>query len=323
MISAFRCSLFLLGYFLVVQGERIAEQKCSEYQKLSTKKTVIIPLTVKPKPVSFAGSDCSETVDLIVGGEAAKPGEFPHQALLGYPDADGPEGYRFDCGGSLISERFILTAAHCFVNGYPTIVRLGEHNLRNEWDDQVDFEIQSIKKYPDYRHRLAYHDIALIELSTEVRFSKLIRPACLWTGSTIDVPSVIATGFGLNETAGEKADVLQKVQLDFLDHAVCEKAFTSERKFSRGVLDSQLCIGSTRGGKDTCQGDSGGPVQVITEPKGCTYHILGVTSTSLGGCGLGNSAAIYTKVFSYIDWIEDVVWGVKPDDGAIRFLDDD
>lgn len=164
------------------------------------KQVVFIPLTVKPKPVSFAGSDCSKTVDLIVGGEAAKPGEFPHQALLGYPDADASEGYRFKCGGSLISERFVLTAAHCFVDGYPTIVRLAEHNLRNEWDDQEDFDVQSFKKHPYYSHRSAYHDIALIELKTEVRFSKLIRPACLWTSSTIDVPSVIATGFGLNET---------------------------------------------------------------------------------------------------------------------------
>lgn len=269
---------------------------------------MVIPLTLNPRPIQIQRFNCSKTVDLIVGGEAAKPGEFPHQALLGYPNDDAPEGYKFDCGGSLISERFVLTAAHCFAQGYPKIIRLGEHSLTEEYDNQVDFEIEEFFKHPKHKFRTSYNDIALIKLNQDVKFSKLIRPACLWTGDSFNVSSVIATGFGLNDTAGDSADILQKVMLDFLDREQCDEKFRKQPKFPQGVLDSQLCIGSKRGGKDTCQGDSGGPIQVITEPKGCTYHVLGLTSTALQGCGIGQSAAIYTKVSSYIDWIEGIVW---------------
>ncbi|KAL1398102.1 hypothetical protein pipiens_009239 [Culex pipiens pipiens] len=304
-----RCGLVLLLLFcLLVQGQRIAEKKCSEYREKTIQTSMIIPLTLNPRPIQIQRFNCSKTVDLIVGGEAAKPGEFPHQALLGYADANAPEGYRFDCGGSLISERFVLTAAHCFAKGYPKIIRLGEHSLDDEYDNQVDFNIEKFYKHPNHRFKSAYNDIALIKLDQNVKFSKIIRPACLWTGSALNVSSVIATGFGLNDTAGDKADILQKVMLDFLDREQCDEKFGSLAKFPRGVVDSQLCIGSKRGGKDTCQGDSGGPVQVITEPKGCTYHVLGLTSTALQGCGIGQSEAIYTRVSSYIDWIEKIVW---------------
>lgn len=104
------------------------------------------------------------------------------------------------------------------------------------------------------------------------------------------------------------SDTLRKVQLDLLSRNECEKQYLGTRNFDAGVQDSQLCIGSEREGRDACQGDSGGPVQVITEPKGCTYHVLGITSTG-AACGIGRSPSIYTRVASYIDWIEQEVWG--------------
>lgn len=295
--------MLLLLCCLLVQGQRIAEKKCSEFRKKTIQTSMVIPLTLNPRPIQIQRFNCSKTVDLIVGGEAAKPGEFPHQALLGYPNADAPEGYKFDCGGSLISERFVLTAAHCFAI-HPEIVRLGEHSLQDEYDNQVDFEIEQFFKHPQYKHKTSYNDIALIKLNQDVKFSKLIRPACLWAGDSFNVSSVIATGFGSNDTAGDSADILQKVMLDFLDREQCDKKFNNQKKFPRGVLESQLCIGSEHGGKDTFEVDSGAPIQVITEPKGCTYHVLGVSSMGM----LGQPTAIYTKVSSYLDWIEQTVW---------------
>ncbi|XP_062552040.1 serine protease snake-like [Armigeres subalbatus] len=297
------CFTFLVA---LVQGQRIAERKCEEYRNATIKRTPIIPLTVNPRPITLTSYNCSKTVDLIVGGEVAKKNEFPHQALLGWKQSEDSYEYKFDCGGSLISERFVLTAAHCSKRGQPDIVRLGEHNIDDDTDNQVDFEIESIVKHPDYRFRSAHHDIALIKLTENVRFSKVIRPACLWTGHNINVTSVIATGFGSMETSGSGSNLLRKVVLEFIDKQVCERQFAGMRNFGGSLIDQQLCIGSKVGGKDTCQGDSGGPIQVILEPKGCTFHVIAVTS--LGPKSCGDSPALYTRVAGYIDWIEKIVW---------------
>lgn len=291
-------------------GKRISIRKCDAYKKETKQIREAIPLIFDADPLVFESFNCSKTVDLIVGGVDAKVGEFPHQALLGWKKK-GTTGYDFDCGGSLISERFVLTAAHCFVNGGPEIVRLGETDLSEESGDEWDAGINYYKRHPDHKFGSSYNDIALIMLNETILFSVYIRPACLWQPDMpSEASSVIVSGFGRTEFAGNSSETLRKVQLNFLNRSECEQQFMGRRNFKQGIKDSQLCIGNVRDGEshDACQGDSGGPVQLITEPKGCIYHVLGITSTG-AGCGVGRSPSIYTRVASYIDWIEEVVWG--------------
>lgn len=134
-----------------------------------------------------------------MGGEQARRGEFPHQALLGYPGETDPGKIEFNCGGSLISKRFVLTAAHCANRGNPTVVRLGELDLVIDDDEQVDFDVEEFIKYPEYSARRAYHDIALVKMEQDVYFTKMLRPACLWTGSNLNTSTALATGFGKTE----------------------------------------------------------------------------------------------------------------------------
>lgn len=306
--TTLRCCLLLMIGSRLVQGQRISQIKCEEYRNDTLTTRIAIPLTLDPVAQSINSFVCTKSVQLIVGGEDAKEGEFPHQALLGWKSEDNLEEYDFRCGGSLISDRFILTAAHCMKYGRPVIVRMAESDLRNEYDDAVDFEIENITSHPSYKNAFSYYDIALIKLKEEVMFSRLIRPACLWTGFDVNVTSVIASGFGHTESQSDKKpDVLRKVQLDFLDTSECTSQFLGLRNFRRGIVDDQLCIGSKREGRDTCQGDSGGPIQVITEPEGCIYHLIGITSVG-ASCGIGRSPSIYTRVASYLDWIEGIVW---------------
>ncbi|XP_050079142.1 serine protease snake-like [Anopheles maculipalpis] len=294
-----------------VLAKRISVQKCDEYRRVISSKRGVISLTLNPKPIYYQSYNCSNVVELIVGGEAAKNGEFPHHALLGYPsEDDGPTGpYSFSCGGSLISDRFILTAAHCFSYGDPEIVRLGEYDLKVDSTSQLDFGIAEIIRHPSYRNSRSYHDIALIRLNETVLFSKIIRPACLWTNPALNLSRFVATGFGkLEEGSIELSTNMMKVQLDLFPSSDCGELFRDNRNFREGIKEGQLCVGSIIGGKDTCQGDSGGPLQTITEPRSCIYNIVGVTSTG-AACGVGNSKAIYTNVAHYLDWIEQVVWG--------------
>ncbi|XP_072946990.1 venom protease-like [Epargyreus clarus] len=296
----------------------VSERKCEEYSRAVTQNVVYIPLVPDPDTFSLSAAKCDYTgVELIVGGEDAHQGEFPHMAAIGWVDFDG--NYVFPCGGSLISSRFVLTAGHCTYNPrlrepVPSIVRLGDQNLDPKVNDKanpVDVPIKHIHKHNEYKPPVKYHDIALLELNTDVEFDDSIRPACLWTKSNFGgYAKAIATGWGVNDTKQQQVTELQKVSLSLLENNYCDEEWsdTRNRNWKYGMADSQLCAGELREKKDTCQGDSGSPLQVASNDNQCIFHVIGITSFGLGkGCATGRPA-IYTRVSSYIPWIESIVW---------------
>lgn len=104
---------------------------------------------------------------------------------------------------------------------------------------------------------------------------------------------------GFQSYKGNPADILQKVPLDILP---CKND-------TNPTYESQICAGSKNpeeDEKDTCEGDSGGPLQVTTKGNDCIYDIIGIVSYGSRNCG--SEAGIYTRVASYIGWIESVVW---------------
>jgi len=243
-----------------------------------------------------------------VGGQDAKADEFPHQAAIGYPNFNGE--ISFNCGGSLISDRFVLTVAHCEKSDRqsPTIVRLGDLNLkiRDKGLPEIDVPIERFINHEAYNRQTKENDIALIKLSQSVSFTKSIRPACLHQTEAIGKAKAVATGWGYTEYGGQTSDILQKVQLDIIGNQQC-RDFHNNRK-DYGIFDSQICAGVIEGGNDTCGGDSGGPLQVVLGDE-CVFSIIGLTSYGSRFCGIKNSPGIYTRVSSYIDWIESNVWG--------------
>ncbi|VVC95337.1 serine protease snake-like [Leptidea sinapis] len=316
-------------------GQRIIESKCHEYA-WETKRVedeaewankcrmyVISQIQRGTIPEVFAIINWS----VIFGGRPAKPAEFPHMAAIGWKAKNiNKSKWIFKCGGSLISEQFVLSAAHCtmlpvrrhldIINPMPEMVRLGVENIADDmfniYGDPVDVKIKRITVHPKYRSPKKYNDIALFELENKVQFAHNVLPACLWTKpSTRGLGKKgTLTGWGKTEE-GKTSTTLNVAVVDILRVKQCGKFLAmSHNRNWRGFAKHQFCAGKLAGKVDTCQGDSGGPLQVRvrTDQNVSMNMIVGVTSFGIS-CAREKKPGVYTKVSSFSDWIESIVWG--------------
>ncbi|CAH1984237.1 unnamed protein product [Acanthoscelides obtectus] len=235
----------------------------------------------------------------IINGENALQDEFPHMAALGF-DRNGTIAW--DCGASVISNKFLLSAAHCFMSSViPTKVRLGVLKIT---ETANDLNIKQYKIHDEYDYSTKYNDIALIEVEQKIQFSERVRPACLYwnNGDPEDEMWVIGWGKTTIDQEDDKTVTLQKARVSAVSVSECNSTYRDRTMRTRTIRSSQICaIGNST---DACGGDSGGPLQV--ENKDCSFSIVGVISYGMG-CG-GVVPAVYTRVSRYIDWIEKHVW---------------
>ncbi|XP_022906190.2 venom protease-like [Onthophagus taurus] len=288
-----------------IDGQKSAE-KCREYKSLEYKfpDKSVLTTTTTPAPYKEVLINPHK---FITGGIDALPLEFPHVALLGYGD---PNDIHWLSGGGLISENFILTAAHCLsADLYGTVkyVRLGDLDIRSNDDDAfpVEYEVAEVFEFPEYRPDSKYHDIGLVRLKKNVDFNAYIKPACIYVPREFpkNVRFIVA-GWGRVYFGGTHPNNLQKVELNITEIETCSKTYSRQTNgLENGVnLDTQICAEGADPGGDTCQGDSGTPLNFFESQL---YQIVGVTSFGIN-CGI--APAIYTRVSYYINWIEGIVW---------------
>ncbi|XP_038109425.1 uncharacterized protein LOC6037523 [Culex quinquefasciatus] len=231
--------------------------------------------------------------------------EFAHMAAIGWTDPDDSETIQWQCGGSLIWDNFVLTAAHCVLDARsraPDVVRLGDLNLYSADDDRYaqQFSITAIVRHPKHRFSASYHDIALLKLDRNVTLDETVVPACLWTDEEIRFRELIATGWGSTGFAEEHTPNLLKVLLKPMDNDRCSLFYPVSKKLHQGLQSQHLCAVDEQ--MDTCEGDSGGPLQVkLLHNSRMTPFLVGVISFG-STCGVSNPG-VYTRISEYHDWI--------------------
>jgi len=253
--------------------------------------------------------ECGLFQQSIVGGKAASLGEFPWAVFLGRRDKKSGD-IEVRCGGSLISNNAILTAAHCFDNKekwWPKFVRLGELDWtdKNDGAEHQDIDIAKVIKHPEYNISTNKNDIAILHLRKNVNYDKgTVRPVCLPTdysgpGKIEGLKNdPVAIGWGRLSTTGAQAQTLQKVAVPLVKNAICNKAW-GDHRWGPINSDSQICAGT--GETDTCTGDSGG--SLLSNELSPRYSIIGITSFGGNECADSEVPGVYTSVQNYLDWI--------------------
>uniref|UniRef100_A0AB38ZEJ6 Venom S1 protease 4 n=1 Tax=Oncocephalus sp. TaxID=2944721 RepID=A0AB38ZEJ6_9HEMI len=240
----------------------------------------------------------------IVGGGEAQKNEFPYMA--GIKTQDHPFVF---CGGSVISQFHVLTAAHCTdpKQGIPLAVTVGDHNIYDPKDctSAVEYEVKKVVQHPDYDKKgEVENDIALL-ITEKIIFNNFVEPICLPDAKmNLEGQRVKVTGWGKLTPQGPYSEVLQKVNLNAVALDICDEYF--------GGIDtdnpSQLCTLTPKA--DSCQGDSGGPA-VWRDPETNRYVLVGIISFG-DTCAKEDAPAVCTDVFYHLKWIKKTMAETRP-----------
>ncbi|XP_005920804.1 mast cell protease 2 isoform X1 [Haplochromis burtoni] len=222
----------------------------------------------------------------IIGGE-----KVPRKSMLYMVSVQNKSGHI--CGGFLITEDFVVTAAHCD-NEYPTHVVLGNHNLNKGQ------KISIIKKFKPrfYLSVLLGDDIMLLKLSRKAQLSDIVKIIRLPTAKiNLNENEVCkVAGWGITEN-GTLTNILRVVNVPVINKKVCKKQYSV---INIRLPANVICAGGYPTHKGFCQGDSGGPLV-------CAGLAVGIVSFKKGKCNYPEAPNVYTDISKYLLWINAIL----------------
>ncbi|NWR68295.1 OVCH2 protein, partial [Centropus unirufus] len=235
----------------------------------------------------------------IIGGEEAVPYSWPWQASVQISD-------EHICGGAILAEEWVVTAAHCFnskeLHRDLWMVVTGLHDLT----DQEYRQRRAVKEYiihPSFNKTTMDSDIALLQLAEPLEFNDYVRPVCLPPEEEVAQPSrvCVVTGWGTQKEGRDKGEKLHQLEVPILMLDTCQSYYVN---LPSKVTQRMICAGfPLEEGKDSCTGDSGGPLVCPSEDNSGIYTLHGITSWGLG-CGRKSYPGVYTNVSAFVDWIK-------------------
>lgn len=275
-----------------VQG-REGVQTLSDLANTLSTRVVTAPVMPDFRPQRPRQNEGGRVVSpFIVGGQDVAPGERTYQVSL-------QDFFGHLCGGSLIADTWVLTAAHCVGGGLSVV--LGTNDLAN--GEGITMEVLQTVVHPGFSFFTLENDLALLRLA-EPAPAELERLAIADSaimeiaGQPEDLSTV--SGWGRLITGGPLPDVLQQVDVPITSNEVCNEAY--EPLFGEAaVADSMICAGFVEGSRDACHGDSGGPLTITVDD---VDYSAGIVSWGSGECAAEGFYGVYTRTSSFVDWIQ-------------------
>ncbi|KAM9357495.1 serine protease 57-like [Symphorus nematophorus] len=221
----------------------------------------------------------------IVGGRDAAPHSRPYMAML---QVQG----RLNCGGVLVREDFVLTAAHCQKNR-PYKVVLGADFLSGHETTKQEFTV--VRSFPHPSYDRATNDIMLLKLNQRAQLTKAVQLISLKRGRLRPSSRCITAGWGDVGDNKTLATRLQEVNVTTLSDQTCRRRWQGVP-----ITRTMICGVGDRAFQGFCSADSGGPLV-------CDGAAAGVVSFSGQRCGDPNTPDVYTRVSSFTDWITSVL----------------
>ncbi|XP_021500468.1 brain-specific serine protease 4-like [Meriones unguiculatus] len=271
---------------------------------------MLLASTAAFRAANIPGSpDCGKPQQLnrVVGGEDSTDAQWPWIVSI-------LKNGTHHCAGSLLTNRWVVTAAHCFRSSvdkpFLFSILLGAWQLENPGPRSQKVGVAWVLPHPRYSQEGTRADIALVRLEHSIKFSERILPICL-PDSSVQLPPntdcwIAGWGSIRDGVPLPRPQILQKLKVPIIDSELCKRLYWRGAG-QEAITEDMLCAGYLEGERDACLGDSGGPLMCQVDGA---WLLTGIISWG-EGCAERNRPGVYTSLLAHRFWVQRIVQGVQ------------